>query len=129
MKKFILAVAVAAVATMGVASSALAGPDAPRYQTQSGTLTVNMSNGNLHTFAVVVSRCDNSFTGTGVSDQPGYHFTESIKGSLSGGQFSFEATFTGLSAEQFPGYKWGTVSPERSARGFPAWTRWVTPSS
>ena len=50
-------------------------------------------------------------SGTGVSDQPGYHFTETIQGSLSGGQFSFEATFTGNSAVQFPGYKWGTNSP------------------
>ena len=69
MKKFNLAVALAAVATMAVASSASAGV-VERYQGQNATLTVELVDyGFVHSFSVVVDPCDFSFTGTGVSAQ------------------------------------------------------------
>ena len=59
-------------------------------------MTVALNNGNVHTFEVVLNPCDNSFTGTGVSNQlPNVFVTETIKGSLNTGQLSFEATYTG----------------------------------
>jgi hypothetical protein len=117
LKKLILAAAVAALATMAVASSASAGVE--RYQTSKGTLTVNLpSLGNLvHTFQVEMNPCDNSFTGAGSSVQSiPWPINEKIEGSLKDGKLSFEATY-GPEAGQFPGweqfagYKWFTTAP------------------
>ena len=71
MKKFLLAVAVAAVATMGIVSSASAGVE--RYQMQSMTITAVQPEGGssqwtnvwTHTYNVTLNPCDGSFTGTG----------------------------------------------------------------
>ena len=71
MKKIILAVAVAAVATMAVVSSASAG--VARYQTQSMTITAVQPEGAVgqwtnvwtHTYNVTLNPCDGSFSGTG----------------------------------------------------------------
>ena len=71
MKKIILAVAVAAIATMAVVSSASAGVE--RYQTQSMTITAVQPEGSVgqwtnvwkHTYNVTLNPCDNTFSGTG----------------------------------------------------------------
>ena len=71
MKKIILAVAVAAVATMAVVSSASA--DVARYQTQSMTITAVQPEGAVgqwvnvwtHTYNVTLNPCNNTFSGTG----------------------------------------------------------------
>ena len=71
MKKIILAVAVAAIATMAVVSSASA--DVARYQTQSMTITAVQPEGAVgqwtnvwtHTYNVTLNPCDSSFSGTG----------------------------------------------------------------
>lgn len=110
MKKFLLAAAAVLAAALALVPAALA--DVARHQTQSGQLTVLLNNGNLHTFDIVIRPCDNSFTGTGVSDQlPNVFVTETIEGTLSGGQLSFVATYTGQAAQQFPGYRWFTNTP------------------
>lgn len=74
MKKIILAVAVAAVATMAVVSSASA--DVARYQTQSMTITAVQPEGAVgqfnnvwtHTYNVTLNPCDNTFSGTGTME-------------------------------------------------------------
>ena len=71
MKKIILAVAVAAIATMAVVSSASAGVE--RYQTMSMTITAVQPEGAVgqwtntwtHTYNVTLNPCDNTFSGTG----------------------------------------------------------------
>ena len=101
MKKFILAVAVAAVATMAVASSAFA--DVARYQTQSMTITAvqpenavgQWTNVWTHTYNVTLNPCDGSFSGVG--SQKGTidtadNATETIKGHLDRDAVSLTAT-------------------------------------
>ncbi len=102
MKKFILAVALAAVASMAVISSASAGVE--RYQLQTATFTVTQPAGavgqwdNLwkHDYEVEVNPCDGTFEGTGKiygSDQNGpYSATETIIGTLAKDSVSLEAT-------------------------------------
>jgi hypothetical protein len=103
-KKIILAVAVAAVATMAVVSSASA--DVARYQTQSMTITAIQPEGAVgqwtnvwtHTYNVTLNPCDNSFSGTGsmtgTINGP-YGPTETITGTLNGGNtISYTATRT-----------------------------------
>jgi hypothetical protein len=100
-KKFILAVAVAAVATMGIVSSASASVE--RYQTQSMTITAvqpkdvygQWNDVWTHTYNVTLNPCDNSFSGVGTLSGtlnglvPG---TETITGHLVGGIIDFSAT-------------------------------------
>jgi hypothetical protein len=118
-KKIILAVAITVVASLAVVASASA--DVPRYQTQTGTLTVQLDVHPFpHTFNVDVNPCDGSFTGTGVSAQ-GLQVTETIKGSLIDDQLSFEATYTGDAAAAYPGYKWGTTSAGALGASIPGW--------
>ena len=84
MKKIILAVAVAAVATMAVVSSASA--DVARYQTQTFTITAVQPEGAVgqwnnvwtHTYNVTLNPCDNTFSGTG-------SLTGTINGAVPGG--------------------------------------------
>lgn len=100
MRKIILAVAVAAVATMAFVGSASA--DVARYQTQSMTITAvqpkdavgQWSDVWTHTYNVMLSPCDGSFTGTGsVSGTDfGLLSKETIKGNLEGSRVSFTAT-------------------------------------
>ena len=71
MKKIILAIAVAAIATMALVSSASA--DVSRYQMQSMTITAVQPEGAVgqwqnvwtHTYNVTLNPCDGSFAGTG----------------------------------------------------------------
>ena len=100
MKKFILAVAVAAVATMGVASSASAGVE--RYQMQTMTITAlqpeneykQWTNVWTHTYTVTLNPCDGSFTGTGSVSGTlgGFLSDETISGKFVGDDISFMAT-------------------------------------
>ena len=101
MKKIILAVAVAAVATMAVVSSASAG--VARYQTQSMTITAVQPEGAVgqwtnvwtHTYNVTLNPCDNSFSGVGELQgtlNGTYPGTETITGHLNGDAVSFTAT-------------------------------------
>ena len=100
MKKFLLAVAVAAVATMGVASSASAGVE--RYQEQTMTITAVQPEGAVgqfnnvwtHTYNVTLNPCDGSFQGVGSVEGTNDPFedTETITGHLVGDAVSFTAT-------------------------------------
>ena len=75
MKKIILAVAVAVVASMAIVSSASAGVE--RYQLQEATFTVTQPAGAegqwnnlwMHDYTVKVNPCDGTFTGTGNSPE------------------------------------------------------------
>jgi hypothetical protein len=99
-KKIILAVAVAAVATMAVVSSASA--DVARYQTQSMTITAIQPYGEVgqfgnvwtHTYNVTLNPCDSSFSGVGKQyDNLGnFYADEAITGTLNGNTVSFTAT-------------------------------------
>ena len=85
MKKLILALVVAALAVMAVASSALAAVE--RYQTQTMTITAVQPEGAInqfgnvwtHTYNVTLNPCDGSFSGTG-----------SFKGTIGGVQNDVE---------------------------------------
>ena len=103
MKKLILAVALAAVATMAVVASASA--DVPRYQTQTGTLTVTLepTYGYVHQFNITLNPCDNSFTGTGSS--VGNVAAEHITGTLVDGILAYSATYDGSA------YSWSYSGP------------------
>ena len=104
MKKIILAVAVAAVATMAVVSSASAG--VARYQSQTATFTVSQPAGQVgqwdnvwtHNYNVTVNPCDGTFTGTGNvsgADQNGpYSANETIRGTFAKGSVNLTATRT-----------------------------------
>jgi hypothetical protein len=99
-KKFILAVAVTAVAVMGVVSSASAGVE--RYQTQSMTITAVQPEGAVgqwqnvwtHTYNVELNPCDGSFSGVGSVSGTlnGFYSNERITGHLDGNDVSFTAT-------------------------------------
>ena len=102
MKKIILAAAVAAVASMAVASFASA--DVARYQTQTMTITAVQPKDTVgqfedvwtHNYNVTVNPCDGSFTGTGSvsgTDIGRSLGTETITGTLNGDTtVSFTAT-------------------------------------
>jgi hypothetical protein len=101
MKKFNLAVALAAVATMAVASAASASVE--RYQ--EGTLTIiavqpegavgQWQNVWTHTYDVLLNPCDGSFAGTGEFSGTinGFYDTETITGQLDGDTVSFTAVY------------------------------------
>ena len=106
MKKIILAAAVAAVASLAVASFASA--DVTRYQTQSMTITAVQPKDTVgqfndvwtHTYTLTLNPCDGSFTGSGsvsgtpsASDPRGPLGTETITGQRnSDGSISYTAT-------------------------------------
>ena len=100
MKKFILAVAVAAVAAMAVIASASAGVE--RYQTQSMVITAVQPEGAVgqwdnvwtHTYNVTLNPCDGSFSGTGALSGTinGFYSNETINGHLDGNAVSFSAS-------------------------------------
>jgi hypothetical protein len=100
MKKIILAVAVAAVASMAVIASASAGVE--RYQTQSMTITAVQPEGAVgqwgnvwtHTYNVTLNPCDGSFSGVGSLSGTinGFYSYETITGHLDGNAVSFTAT-------------------------------------
>ena len=100
MKKISLALAVAAIATMAVVSSASAGVE--RYQTQSMTITAVQPEGAVgqwqnvwtHTYNVTLNPCDGSFSGTGSlsGTLSGPYSNETITGHLDGNAVSFTAT-------------------------------------
>jgi hypothetical protein len=100
-KKISLALAVAAIATMAVVSSASA--DVARYQTQSMTITAVQPEGAVgqwtnvwtHTYNVTLNPCDGSFSGTGSLSGTlnGPYSNETITGHLDDGNtVSFTAT-------------------------------------
>ena len=99
-KKLSLALAIAAIATMAIVSSASAGVD--RYQTQSMTLTAVQPEGAVgqwtnvwtHIYNVELNPCDGSFSGTGTQSGTlnGFYSTETIAGHLDGNAVSFTAT-------------------------------------
>ena len=100
MKRVILAVAVAAVASLAVIGSASAGVE--RYQTQSMTITAVQPEGAVgqwqnvwtHTYTVELNPCDGSFSGTGslsgTINGP-ISGTETITGHVVGNNVSFTA--------------------------------------
>jgi hypothetical protein len=100
MKKIILAIAVAAIATIAFVGSASAG--VARYQTQSMTITAVQPKDAVgqwtdiwtHTYNVTLNPCDGSFTGTGSESGTGSGFlgNETITGHRDGTSVSFTAT-------------------------------------
>ena len=98
LKRLIFAAAVAALATMAVASSASA--DVARYQTQTSTLTaVTHYNGVVfnHSWTIKTNPCDTTFVGTANdgSVTPG----ETVSGVLDGQQLSIAGVYPN-------GYTW-----------------------
>jgi len=96
MKKFNLAVAFAAVATMAVASSASAKVE--RYQEQDLTFTAKQPAGEggfwTHTYNVKLNPCDGSFVGQGSQTSPNtgpYPYNTTITGVTDGNTISFMA--------------------------------------
>jgi hypothetical protein len=99
-KKILLAVAVAAVAAMGIVSSASAGVE--RYQTQTLTITAVQPEGAVgqwtnvwtHTYTVTLNPCDGSFSGVGSVHGTNDPFVdnETITGNVDGDKVSFTAT-------------------------------------
>jgi hypothetical protein len=99
-KKFFLAVAVTAIASMAVIASASAGVE--RYQTQSMTITAVQPEGAIgqfqnvwtHTYNVTLNPCDGSFSGTGSLSGTinGFYSNEKISGHLDGNAVSFTAS-------------------------------------
>ena len=102
MRKIILAVAVAALATMAIVSSASAGVS--RYQSQTAAFTVTQPAGQVgqwdnvwtHSYNVTVNPCDGTFTGTGTvsgHDQNGpYSASETISGTFAKDSVNLTAT-------------------------------------
>jgi hypothetical protein len=105
-KKISLALAVAAIATMAVVSSASAGVErsgVERYQTQSMTITAVQPKDAVgqwndiwtHTFSVALNPCDNTFSGSGTFVGSGgvSGSDETITGTLNGDRtISFTVT-------------------------------------
>ncbi len=126
MKKIILAVAVAAVATMAVVSSASA--DVARYQTQTLTFTATQPKDVYgqwtdvwtHTYTAVLNPCDNTFSGTGsaVGTDYGPYTNETIKGNFDGTTLSYKATYLGPNAT---GVKYALNGPMSSTLIATAW--------
>jgi hypothetical protein len=88
MKKIILSVAVAAVATMAFAVSASAGVD--RYQVPSG-LTVSVLNGTyVHNYDLTTN-CSGQFTGIGGIDSLGLR--ENISGTINGSKITIHGVY------------------------------------
>jgi hypothetical protein len=100
MRKIILALAVAAVASMAVIASASAGVE--RYQMQSMTIAAVQPEGAVgqwqnvwtHTYNVELNPCDGSFAGTGSlsGTMNGFYSKETITGHLDGNAVSLTAT-------------------------------------
>ena len=103
MKKIILAVATAAMASMAIA--AVASGDVQRYQ-PTATLVVTLTNaqpGNQHTFTITwTNPCgtDGAFTGTGQGSAAAGGASETISGTLANGHLTFTAVYTSF----IPGY-------------------------
>ena len=97
MKKIMLAVAVAAVASLAVIGSASAGVE--RYQMQSMTITAVQPEGAVgqwqnvwtHTYNVTLNPCDRSISGVGALSGTvnGFYSSETIAGQLDGNAISF----------------------------------------
>src|SRR3954471_21375471 len=110
MKKIILAIAVAAVATMALVSSASA--DVARYQ-PTASLDVALTDaqpGNHHTYTITwTSPCsaDGAFTGTGQGSPQAGGANESISGTLVGNHLTFTAIYNSF----IPGYTWSYDGP------------------
>src|SRR5436305_482561 len=101
MKRLFLALAIAAVASFAVATTASA--DVARNQTQTGTITVNWAGGLIHVFHVTVNPCDGSFIGTGTSQQ-GVELDENFIFTLSGTPLIYTATYLDT---PYDAYHWG----------------------
>ncbi len=109
MKKIILAAAVAAVASMAVASFASA--DVARYQQATGLTVTSVFNGvtYVHTYNLTQQPvCDGSFTGTGVitSVVP----DETITGTLGGQNINISGVYPNSYLPD-PGYTWSYNGP------------------
>jgi hypothetical protein len=103
MKRLIFAVAIAAVAAFMSAGTSSA--DVTRYQSQSGTLTATVTSGvntYVHTFAITVNPCDNSFSGVGNQAE----MKSNIIGTINGSAISFTAVYPDFG----PNYQWSSVN-------------------
>lgn len=131
MKKISLALAIAAIVTMAVVSSASAGVE--RYQTQTATFTVTQPAGavgqwdNLwtHNYTVMVNPCNGTFTGTGnVSghDQNGpYSSDETIRGTFAAASVNLTATRSDGLEYSLAGAKFGGAVTIATLNQFVPW--------
>lgn len=105
MKKIIVAIAVAAVATIAFVGSASAG--VARYQTQTSTLTVSALGGAyVHSYTITTNPCDNTFTGSGGIASLG--LDETVSGTLHGQNITIDGAYLG---SYNPGYTWQYDGP------------------
>jgi opacity protein-like surface antigen len=120
MKFIIIGAALMALAIPSVASA-----DVVRHQAQSSTLTMYLptlagGNGLLHTYQITQNPCDNTFVGTGGSEQGlPWKINETISGSITDGKLSFVADYHHSAAgfpgfEQYDNYKWYSTAPGAS---------------
>lgn len=110
MKKFFAAAAVAAVAAMAVAATASA--DVPRYQLQTGTITVTWAGSLVHVFTINspgINPCDGSFTAEGTSTQGTLQVKERVVGTLIDGVLTYTATYHDMT--DYNGYWWHYSGP------------------
>ena len=102
---FVLAIVGALAAVAATSASA----SVPRYQMQTGQLTISLEPaypGNIHVFDITISPCDGSFTGATSAGSP-VQLGENITGTIWQGQFDFTSTYSiGL-----PGYQWFYTGP------------------
>jgi hypothetical protein len=110
MKRWIFAVAIAAVASTIVAATASA--DVSRNQ-PTATLVVSLTDaqpGNQHTFTITnPSGTDGAFAGTGQGNTAAGGATETISGNLVGDHLTFTAIYDQSSF--WPGYTWSYNGP------------------
>ena len=104
MKKIILAIAVAAIATVAFVGSASAG--VARYQTQTSTLTVSaMGGAYVHTYTITTNPCDNTFTGSGGIALLG--LKETVSGTIDNQNITVDGAYQTFN----PGYTWHYGGP------------------
>jgi hypothetical protein len=108
MKRWFLTVAVAAVATMGVA--AFASADVQRYQPTATLFVSLIGSGKDHTFTITWTHpcgTDGAFSGVGHGNAASGGADEMISGTLVGDQLKFTAVYTSY----VPGYTWSYDGP------------------
>ena len=87
-----------AVVIVALAGAVDASADVARYQTQAATLTITDQFGSVYTYAITISPCDNTFTGTGGATIGPFVVVQTISGTYVNGTLVFVAVDTPESA-------------------------------
>ena len=108
MKKIILAVLVAAVASLAVASFASASVE--RYQMATGLTVTATFNGvtYVHTYDLTSNPCDGTGSFTGTGGIPSLPLSETVNGTLDGQNITIHGAYLG---NYNPGYTWDYSGP------------------